>query len=159
MLALPLLALAIQLQWDTSFDELTWVDLEQAAACSAKFAGGQIDFSYAFDEKARTMSPVMLISGRTTKRLRLGQRLYARFYSNSYRNALVVKATSDRATIVISKHAIGNILSEAETHLTLFESSNDMLTVNYGMLVFEESGPLDRASIVTALDCFDEEGD
>ncbi len=154
MLLALMLAISGQLPWDVSFENLAQAKLNQDY-CSANFGTGSIAVAYAFNVKGDTASPVAIVKGRTKAKLRSGQRMYARFYGGTYRNAYVAKASEGRATVVISKHAVGNILNTGDGHLML-RSDEKAKGFDYDMLIFSDN-QLDREKLVKALDCLDEQ--
>lgn len=101
---------------DPTFDDLTWAERVDSQ-CYLSFPSGEIRTPQAFNETERKIASVLLFSGRTKDRIRVGERLYAKSLDGMAYRALVIDAGEDRATIAVS----GRFLA------TLFHDDNDTI--------------------------------
>ena len=140
---------------DPSFDGLTWTERVDGQ-CSLSFPSGEIRTAQAFNETEREIAPVLLFSGRTKDRIRVGERLYAKSLDGLAYRALVIDAGDETATIAMSRRFLATLFHDDNDAIWLWETPDVRNIMTARMVTLDDS---DHATFRTRLaqlfDCVD----
>lgn len=156
ILVIILLAALASNPFDRSYEELGFVDLGKPAECVARTDKGSIRLDHAIEPGTLTMTPVALITGQTTTRLAIGQRVYiSTYYAPTWR-ALVVRSTDKEATVSVSLAIAGQIIADDTSSATLSRDEAGKAIIPF-TFIYNIDGL--RPKLAAALDCFHEHKD
>lgn len=139
---------------DASYADLGYVT-RSAGECVARFDGGSIEIRQAFNDAERTMINVAVVTGKPTRTLPVGAKLWVKAsYAPAWR-AVVIESTPDRLSFAAHNRFVGDLFVEDSLTIALHErldagAIGDAVLVDVGSDV---SGF--REKLASAFDCAD----
>ncbi|MBJ7500613.1 MAG: hypothetical protein JHC57_12755 [Sphingopyxis sp.] len=139
---------------DASYADLGYVS-RSAGECTARFGSGSIEIRQAFNEADRTMINVAVVTGRPTRALPVGTKLWVKASYGPAWRALVIESTPDRLSFVAHNRFVGDLFAEDSLTIALHErldatATGDAVLVDVGS---DASGF--REKLASAFDCAD----
>lgn len=143
---------------DAAYADLAYAKPAAADGCIARFDGGTIEITQAFNPAARTMINVAVVTGKPTGALRAGSQLWVKSSFGPAWHALVTESTPERLRFVAHHRFVGDLFSEDTPTIMLHEridagDAKDAVFVDLG----SNSGGF-REKLAKALDCADSLG-
>lgn len=145
-----------------AFNDVSYADLAHAKpaatdGCTARFDGGTIEITQAFNPAARTMINVAVVTGKPTRALRAGSQLWVKSSFGPAWRALVTESSPQRLRFVAHHRFVGDLFSDDTPTIMLHErldagSAKDAVFVDVG------SGGGFREKLAAAFDCADSLG-
>ncbi len=124
-------------------------------ACIARFDNGAIEITQAFNESARTISNVAMITGKADRAIPVGTRLWVKSSYGPAWRALVTKSTSQSVTFVAHHRFVGDLFVEDTLTIKLTENPQDT-TLRDAVFVRVGTDLSDfRGKLAKAQDCAD----
>lgn len=139
-----------------AFNDASYVDLgyvnRTAGECIARFSAGSIEIRQAFNEAERTMINVAVVTGKPTRALPVGAKLWAKSSYGPAWRAVVIESSPQRLRFVAHNRFVGDLFSEDSLTIALHERLDavDAVLVDTGS---DTSGF--RAKLASAFDCSD----
>ncbi len=139
---------------DASYADLGYVN-RTAGECAAQFDSGSIEIRQAFNDAERTMINVAVVTGKPTRALPVGAKLWAKSSYGPAWRAVVIESTPQRLRFAAHNRFVGDLFTEDSLSIALHErlDTGDAILVNVGSDV---SGF--REKLASALDCSDSLG-
>ncbi|SBV33772.1 exported protein of unknown function [uncultured Sphingopyxis sp.] len=142
---------------DASYAELGYAN-RTVGECTARFGGGSIEIRQAFNEADRTMINVAVVTGKPTRALPVGTKLWVKSSYGPAWRALVIESAPDRLSFAAHNRFVGDLFVEDSLTIALHEridagSVGDAVLVDVGSDV---SGF--REKLASAFDCADSLG-
>ncbi|NYF31435.1 MULTISPECIES: hypothetical protein [Sphingopyxis] len=139
---------------DASYADLGYVT-RTAGECTARFDGGSIEIRQAFNDADRTMINVAVVTGKPTRAVPLGTKLWAKSSYGPAWRAVVIESSPARLRFVVHSRFVGDLFTEDSLTIALHDridagSIGDAVLVDVGSDV---SGF--REKLASALDCSD----
>lgn len=139
-----------------AFNDATYADLGYvnpiAGECIARFGTGSIEIRQAFNEGDRTMINVAVVTGKPTRALPVGAKLWAKSSYGPAWRAVVIESSPQRLRFVTHNRFVGDLFSEDSMTIALHErlDGGDAVLVDTGS---DTSGF--RGKLASAFDCSD----
>ena len=142
---------------DASYADLGYVN-RTAGECIARFGAGSIEIRQAFNEADRTMINVAVVSGKPTRALPVGTKLWAKSSYGPAWRAMVIESSPQQIRFAAHNGFVGDLFVEDSLTIALHErldagAIGDAVLIDVGPDV---SGF--RARLASALDCSDSLG-
>lgn len=139
---------------DASHADLGYVN-RSAGACTARFGSGSIEIRQAFNKAERSMINVAVVTGKPTRALPVGAKLWAKSSYGPAWRAVVIESTPQRLRFVAHNRFVGDLFTEDSPTIALHESldAGDAIFVDVGSDI---SGF--REKLASAFDCSDSLG-
>lgn len=139
---------------DASYADLGYVN-RTAGECTARFGTGSIEIRQAFNDVDRTMINVAVVTGKPTRSVPLGTKLWAKSSHGPAWRAVVIESTPAHLRFVAHSRFVGDLFTEDSLTITLHDrldadATGDAVLVDVGSDV---SGF--REMLASALDCSD----
>ena len=143
---------------DVAYADLAHARPAVAEGCTARFDGGTVEITQAFNPAARTMINVAVITGKPTRALAAGSQIWVKSNYGPAWRALVTESTSQRLRFVAHHRFVGDLFSEDTPTIMLIRSveagwDKDMVFVDIG----GGTGGF-REGLAKAFDCADSLG-
>lgn len=139
---------------DASYADLGYVN-RTAGECAAQFDSGSIEIRQAFNDAERTMINVAVVTGKPTRALPVGTKLWAKSSYGPAWRAVVIESTPQRLRFAAHNRFVGDLFTEDSLSIALHErlDAGDAILVN---VASDVSGF--REKLASALDCSDSLG-
>lgn len=140
---------------DASYADLGYVN-RSAGECAARFGSGSIELRQAFNDADRTMINVAVVTGKPTRAVPVGAKLWAKSSYGPAWRAVVIESTPQRLRFVAHNRFVGDLFAEDSLTIALHESldaGGDAVLVDLGSDI---SGF--RGRLASAFDCSDSLG-
>ena len=139
---------------DASYVDLGYVNLT-AGECVARFGAGSIEIRQAFNEADRTMINVAVVTGKPTRAVPVGAKLWAKSNYGPAWRAIVIESSPQRLRFVVHNRFVGDLFSEDSLTIALHErlDAGDAVLVDAGS---DTNGF--RGKLASAFDCSDSLG-
>ena len=144
--------------FDSSYDDLGYVDLSGTSECVATFDRGRIEIRQAFNEADKSLSDVLVLTGQPTRPLPIGSRMWVKSTWGVAWRALVVEAKPGQVKFVVNGRFVGDLFADEIMGIALYDR-NDRVTIRDAVLVDLAYDTTDfRKKLADMRDCGDSLG-